>query len=297
MYPYNVWQWFLFLYIYCFFGWIWETSYVSIRKGKFENRGFMNGPLLPIYGFGALTILLAAIPVRQFPVLVYVFGLISSTLLELFTGMGMQKLFHARYWDYSKQKFNYKGHICLSSSIAWGFFSLIMIYGIHKPVENLVMSLPQQIGCLITFAITFAAASDFSVSFKTAIELRDILVAAEEIKKQVERLERRAEIMEVFMKDSAEKRSEALEAQFEEFVGKLSSTGEELRLELLAEMERTKAERTEKLEALKAKFGENKSVTRLLRRNPDAVSVRHAVALQEYKEKFVNKVKEITERK
>lgn len=296
MYPYNVWQWFLFFYIYCFFGWIWETCYVSIRQRKFENRGFMNGPFLPIYGFGAMAILLAAIPVRQIPPLVFILGLISSTVLELLTGMGMQKLFHVRYWDYSRNKFNYKGHICLKSSLAWGAFSLLMIYGIHKPVENLVMSLHQQFGSFITFILTMVVAADFSTSFKTAMELKNILITTEEIQKQIERLERRAEIMEVFMRDSAEKRSEAIEAQIEGIIGKITATGEELRAEVLAELERNKMERAVKHEAMKSRLYENKAVVALLKRNPGAVSVRHNLTLMEYREKFVYRVKELGEK-
>ena len=91
MYTYNIWQWFLFFFIYCFLGWCWETAYVSIRKRQFVNRGFMQGPFLPIYGFGALAILVAVIPVKSFPVLVYLSGLISATLLELVTGIMMER--------------------------------------------------------------------------------------------------------------------------------------------------------------------------------------------------------------
>ena len=142
MYHYNLQEWLLFFFIYCFLGWCWESCYVSAKKRQWVNRGFMKGPFLPIYGFGALSVLIATLPVRPFPVLVYVFGMIGATALELVTGICMEKLFHVRYWDYSNQKFNFKGYICLTSSIAWGAFSLAMIYGFHKPIEKLVLSIP-----------------------------------------------------------------------------------------------------------------------------------------------------------
>ncbi len=94
MYTYSTMQWILFFYIYCFIGWIWETSYVSIRTKHFTNRGFMHGPFLPIYGTGAIVILLATIPVKSIIPLVFLFGMIAATLLEFFTGAAMLKLFH-----------------------------------------------------------------------------------------------------------------------------------------------------------------------------------------------------------
>lgn len=118
---YSVLQWLLFFYIYCFIGWCFESAYVSLKKRRFVNRGFLKLPMLPIYGSGAIAILIVTIPVRDNLWLVWLFGMISATLLELVTGAVMELLFKVKYWDYSNQKFNYKGYICLSSSIAWGF--------------------------------------------------------------------------------------------------------------------------------------------------------------------------------
>ena len=114
MSTYTLAQWFLFFYFYCFCGWVWESCYVSILKRHWVNRGFLHGPLLPIYGFGAITVLIATMPVRDNVVLVYVMGMIGATILEYFTGALMESLFHVRYWDYSSHRFNLNGHICLA---------------------------------------------------------------------------------------------------------------------------------------------------------------------------------------
>ena len=79
MYDYYLAQWLLFFFIYCFFGWIWESCYVSVKKRKWVNRGFLHGPLIPIYGFGAVTVLLVVIPVREHLVLVYFLGMAAAT--------------------------------------------------------------------------------------------------------------------------------------------------------------------------------------------------------------------------
>lgn len=270
MYSYLLQQWLLFFFIYCFLGWCWESAYVSVRKRQWVNRGFLKGPVLPIYGSGALAVLVSTLPVRECPALVYIFGLIGATLLELVTGICMENLFHVRYWDYSNQKFHYKGHICLSSSVAWGFFSLAMIYGFHKPIERMVLGLPYRFTNVSSFILTAIVAADFAVSFKTAMELRDILDGMERIKDEMKKLQRRAEIMEAFIADSAEKRKE----------------------ETMEELRRIREKQQMYRERMKAGIRRNVSVERLLKRNPTAASRKYGTALKEYREQLLKGIRE-----
>lgn len=131
IFSYTTDQWLLFFFIYCFFGWIFESTYVSLCKHRFVNRGFMRGPFLPLYGSGAILMLFVSIPVENHLALVYLAGCIAATALEYVTGVCMEKLFKVRYWDYSKQKFNYKGQICLSSTLAWGGLTIFLLKVIH----------------------------------------------------------------------------------------------------------------------------------------------------------------------
>lgn len=270
MYSYLLQQWLLFFFIYCFLGWCWESAYVSVRKRQWVNRGFLKGPFLPIYGSGALAVLVSTLPVRECPALVYIFGLIGATLLELVTGICMENLFHVRYWDYSNQKFHYKVHICLSSSVAWGFFSLAMIYGFHKPIERMVLGLPYRFTNASSFILTAIVAADFAVSFKTAMELRDILDGMERIKDEMKKLQRRAEIMEAFIADSAEKRKE----------------------ETMEELRRIREKQQMYRERMKAGIRRNVSVERLLKRNPTAASRKYGTALKEYREQLLKGIRE-----
>lgn len=281
MYSYQLQQWLLFFFIYCFIGWCWESAYVSAKKREWVNRGFLKGPFLPIYGFGALAVLVSTLPVRPYPVLVYFFGLLGATLLELVTGICMEKLFHVRYWDYSNQKFNFKGHICLSSSVAWGFFSLAMIYGFHKPIEGLVLGLPARLTNLFSFVLTATVAGDFAVSFKTAMELRDILDGMERVKSEMKRLQKRAEIIEAFLADSAEKKTEELKAEVQE---RREDVREELRQIHLRQQQY--------LSRAKSEIRRNISVERMLKRNPGAVSSKYAAAFREYKGQIIAEIKE-----
>ena len=111
---YHVLAWF---WLYSFCGWIWESSYVSIRQKKLVNRGFVNGPLLTLYGTGAVMVYLILRPFEANVWALYFGGVIVATVLEYVTGVLMETIFHAHWWDYSNQKFNFQGKICLSSSM------------------------------------------------------------------------------------------------------------------------------------------------------------------------------------
>lgn len=274
MYTYSFIQWLLFFYIYCFLGWCFESAYVSIKQKHPVNRGFLNGPFLPIYGSGAITVLFAALPFQNSVIAVYFVGMTAATLLELVTGMAMERLFKVRYWDYSYQKFNYKGHICLSSSIAWGFFSIAMIYGFHRPIEKLVFMLPKQLVTYGTFALTIWIAADFATSFKTALELRDVLIAIEKVKHEMELRRKRIEVIEAILADEAAVKKE----QFKEELLELRQK------ELIAK------------ESMRQKLSLGKDKINILRRNPSAHSIAELhVSFEALKIEFSTMKKEMKE--
>ena len=134
MYSYTWYQWLTFFYLYCFAGWIFESAYVSILKKRLVNRGFLRLPLLPLYGTGAVMMLWVSLPFEDNLLLVYLSGVVAATILEYVTGWTMERLFKMKYWDYSDQRFNFRGYICLSSSIAWGFLTILLTEVLHPPV-------------------------------------------------------------------------------------------------------------------------------------------------------------------
>ena len=126
MFDYTLYEWLLFFFFYCFFGWCFESTYVSICQKRLTNRGFMRGPFLPLYGTGAIMMLVVSKPFERYVPLVYLAGCVGATGLEYVTGVAMEALFAVRYWDYSHKRFNYKGHICLSSTLAWGALTVMV---------------------------------------------------------------------------------------------------------------------------------------------------------------------------
>ena len=189
MHTYHLTQWLLFFYIYSFIGWIWESCYVSVRRHQWVNRGFLHGPMLPIYGSGALVILISTIGVREEPWLIFLFGMLAATALEYITGAVMEKLFHVRYWDYSGQKLNLNGYICVSSSLCWGVFSVLLVRVVHVPVERAVLDVPILITDCAALALTVIMSVDLTQSFNEAMDLKRVLIQLEESKEQIKKMQ------------------------------------------------------------------------------------------------------------
>lgn len=177
--------WLVYFYFYCICGWIFESVCVSVKERKWTNRGFMKGPWLPLYGSGAVIILLVTMPFEKYPVAVYFAGAIAATVLEYVTGVVMLKLFKVRYWDYRYRKIQFQGHICLVSTIAWGFLSLLMVYVVHKPVAAFIARWNPEVLSVITFAVTICIVYDFANAFRDAMDLRALLSKAEELAKEL----------------------------------------------------------------------------------------------------------------
>lgn len=212
MQSYHLTQWVLFFFIYSFIGWVWECCFVSVRKRRWVNRGFMYGPMLPIYGFGALAVLISTIRVRDSIPLIFLFGMVGATLLEYVTGAVMERLFNVKYWDYSNQKFNLNGYICLTSSLGWGLFSVLLVKFVHVPIEGAVLKIPTIIAEGIEFVLTVAAAVDVTQSFNDAMDLKRILAQLEESKKQIRKIQEKLKVAsEEFVEDYRQRAGEFVE--------------------------------------------------------------------------------------
>lgn len=249
MYQYSAIQWLFFFYFYCFFGWIFESTYVSVKSKKFVNRGFMRGPFLPIYGSGAIMMLVVSMPFQDNIFLTHIAGCIGATALELVTGMTMEALFKVRYWDYSNQKFNYKGHICLSSTIAWGFLTILMTEFVHRGVEKIIFAIPYTVVSVITVILTVYIIIDFTLSFKAAMDLRDILVGLEKAKEEMERIQKRLDVIIAVVNDEREtwrqEKSMRADELMESIEGKFTALKERFRISPSDFMDEVREEITE----------------------------------------------------
>ena len=171
----------VFFFIYAFLGWCVEVSFVAITRGKVVNRGFLNGPVCPIYGVGMVGILYALEPLKDNAIVLFIGGVVICSVLELFTGWILDKIFRMRWWDYSENRFNIGGYICLEFSIMWGLGSMIMVNMIHPMIYGVVSKIPLMViyALLVIFAIAFII--DIIVTVKEIVGFKKSLGQLEKI--------------------------------------------------------------------------------------------------------------------
>lgn len=206
MFGYNGVQWLFLFYFYCFAGWCFESVFVSLKSHKWVNRGFMRGPFLPLYGSGAIMMLVVSMPYADNIPLTYVAGVFGATALEYVTGVAMVALFKMRYWDYSNRFLNFQGHICLRSSLTWGLFTVLMTRVIHRPIESMMYRIPGQVLYYATVVLTIYIVADFTLSFKAALDLRDIMVKIMKAREELERMQKRLDVLIAFNNEEKEQK-------------------------------------------------------------------------------------------
>lgn len=233
---------FYFLLIYSILGWIWEVFYVFLDTDKLVNRGFLNGPLCPIYGIGATMVYLFLSPIADNLGLLYIGGVILPTVVEYLTGAVMENLFHASWWDYSDRKFNLKGRICLQVSIGWGLFSVVMIKVIHPIVYDIVEAIPYRIGIVLASVAIAFIVSDLVITVSHVAKFNEQL---EKLGRAKDELRMRLENASIFETK-------------EEILLKLKLSENEYIEELKERISKFKEANTEGIERIEQAFEETK---------------------------------------
>ena len=273
MYNYSLFQWMMFFFVYCFFGWCIESTIVSISKRQLVNRGFLRIPMLPLYGTGAVLILFLTIPIRESIIAVYLVGFIGATILEYFTGMIMESLFKMKYWDYSHHKLQLHGRICLTSSLFWGVLSVALTESIHPPIERWILSLNQtvmSVGVCITACLMLA---DTIISARAALDLAKVLEHLSAAREEIERLGLQLDEL----KEAAQQQLEDIK----EGKDKIKEHIEEVKKQL-SELSTARESEISHLGFLKSE---------LLKGHPTAYSRKFNLTLRELKEHIYNKKK------
>ena len=288
MYYYSWNQWITFFFIYSFLGWVWESCYVSIKSHRWVNRGFLRMPMLPLYGSGATIMLLLTLPFPGNYVLQYCLGVIGPTILEYFTGWAMEKLFKMRYWDYSNQRFNIKGYICLTSSIAWGFFTLLMTYVLHPPIEHFVLNkIPPVVDYVVIAVVGVLFVLDTIESAKVAVDVGKALEKMTDIRAQIDDIQVQLSLLKSQAARIASEKKEAAIDKVYAAKNNAKITAQDAKEEAAQKMAALAA-KLEKLNLNRESITKGMSIFHrgLLRGNPTAASDRFGAALKELKERF-----------
>lgn len=151
---------FLYFIIYSFLGWCMETIYCSINEHRLVPRGFLLGPICPIYGVGVLMMICWFAPFMDNPLLFYVIAMICMSAWEYFVGWLLEVTTHIKYWDYSMYKFNLKGRICLWVCLTWGILAYIILFWIHPAVSRAVFQIPLLVRHILSAALAVILIAD-----------------------------------------------------------------------------------------------------------------------------------------
>lgn len=176
---------YVFFIIYSFLGWVCESIYCSAGEHRLINRGFLTGPFCPIYGLGALLILMLLSPLTDNFTTIFFAGIVITSVLEYVSSYILEVAFNTKWWDYSNYKFNIQGRVCLKNSLLFGILCVLLHFFIHPYVEMQVSRI--SMGTLQVIAVSFTAffAVDFSHAVYTILKLNSKLTSLEKIRMEL----------------------------------------------------------------------------------------------------------------
>ena len=283
-------------FIYAFLGWCTEVSYAALVTGKFVNRGFLNGPVCPVYGFGVVIVLSCLTPLADNLLLLFLGSVVLTSALEWFTGFVLEKLFHQRWWDYSDQPFNLGGYICLRFSIAWGFACVFVVKLLHPTVLLFIRLIPRPVGIVLLVLLGAVMAVDLTATVSAIVKLNRRLEQIDELAAKIK------EASNEFGENLAERVLDAAErgADWKEDIDELSFKLAERRAELADNLEEWEQHREEhraqvrrQLEEWRTSMqelhdGEFFGRRRLLKAFPRLRSIDHTGALERLRRRAEN---------
>lgn len=267
--------------IYSFIGWALETVLCSIDAKKFVNRGFLNGPFCPIYGFGAILILLVLQPFAGNLLLLFLAGILLTSVLEYVTGYLLERIFSMKWWDYSGRFMNIKGRVCLANALAFGVLAVVLTWYIHPFVSFWLHKIPAAVLFWAAWFLLIYFIVDTVLSSKAAFALKSSLAKMHNALVELE--ERRQAYAEAV--------ATALEYRKMKATELLEEKGQAYKEALLESLEQAKRQAAETLEAAKGQYESLLARPRRLQRRllaafPTLTSVKHGVSLQRLRERI-----------
>ena len=266
--PENLYQAVWIFLIYAFLGWCAEVAYAAVEKGKFVNRGFLNGPVCPIYGFGMLVVATLLWGLRDNLILLFLGSAALTTALEFGTGWGLEKFFHDKWGDYSAKPFNVKGYICLEFTILWGLAAAFIIGAVHPFVFMLIKKTPFVLGIILMLVVLALFVTDLVITVVVLCKLPKKLNAMLEAEKALKAL------------------SDRIGENISETAINAKAKGDELIEENKPRLEELKAEYERKAAEYKRQF-ENRGFVhkRITEAFPNLKSGRYKVVFERFAEK------------
>ena len=211
-------QLFLYFILYSFLGWVMETCYCSVVERRLVARGFLYGPICPIYGGGVTLMILFFTPLKGNLILFYGVAVVVMTSWEYLVGWVLEVTTHVKYWDYSQFRFNLKGRVCLWVALTWGVLSYIVIFFIHPPFQELVEGLPVWLDFMLCGAFLALLAVD------AAFTIRNLVLVAmhvESVTQLGQELQLQAALGKAELSDKLADSADALRQRYSDQVAQL----------------------------------------------------------------------------
>ena len=161
----------LYFFVYGFLGWCTEVAYATTKQRKFVNRGFLNGPICPIYGVGVTVVVYFLTPYKDNLILLYALSTVLVTVLEGLTGYLMDKIFHHKWWDYTNQPLNIGGYVCLIFSLVWGVACVLIVRVIHPVIHKILTFIPHTLGLIMLAVLEICIFVDLYVTAAGILKL------------------------------------------------------------------------------------------------------------------------------
>ena len=269
----------LYFFIYGILGWCAEVAFAAVKERRFVNRGFLNGPICPIYGVGVVMVVVFLEPFEDQWLLLYLASAVLVTLIEGMTGYVLDKLFHHKWWDYSELPLNIGGYVCLLFSVVWGVACVVIVKAVHPLVGDLCVLIPLGAGILILSVLSAALAADLTVTVGGILRWNRQLDAMEKIAADLRELSgKMGENIYENVMDTMELR-EKVDAAVEE------------KRQQLAEQRQLLAETKEQAAELRRKYKELaerslRTGRHMLRAFPKLQSRRHKEILEQIRERI-----------
>ena len=222
-------------FVYGFLGWCTEVAYAAAKQGKFVNRGFLNGPICPVYGIGVGVVVQFLTPVENNLVLLYISSTILVTVIEGITGFLLEKIFHNKWWDYSEQPLNIGGYVCVLFSLIWGVFCVLIVKIIHPLIYKVLTMIPLVLGIVVMACLAVGLLADLYVTASGILKMNRRLEAMEKIAAELKELSDKVgeniyeNVMEgMEFREEKKARIEELKEKYEEMAENRTKVGERL---------------------------------------------------------------------
>lgn len=223
----------LYFFVYGFLGWCTEVGYAAFKTHHFVNRGFLNGPICPIYGVGVTAVITVLTPYKSDIIVLYILSVVLVTVLEGLTGWAMDKIFHNKWWDYSDMPLNIGGYVCLLFSIVWGFTCLLIIYFVQPLIHHALALIPTVVGIVLIVVFGIILIADLYVTASTIFKFNRRLASMEKIAAEMHAISDQIgqEIFETTIRamDMQEASKEKLATATGEIKEKMQDTASELK--------------------------------------------------------------------